>query len=80
MPTVAGWIDDLRAAFGADMINEAIRNGMAGGTDFYACENGHEIGHRLAVDSGKVVNSSEMVICPMKLTPTPKKGNRNERT
>ena len=28
MPTVAGWIDDLRAAFGAETINAAIRAGM----------------------------------------------------
>ena len=30
MPTVAGWIDDLRAAFGAETINAAIRAGSTG--------------------------------------------------
>lgn len=44
MPTVAAWIDDLRAAFGAESINAAIRNGANGGTHFHARENGHEIG------------------------------------
>lgn len=44
MPTVAAWIDELRAAFGAESINPAIRNGMAGGTQFFAQENGHTLG------------------------------------
>lgn len=44
MPTVAGWIDDLRDAFGASVVNEAIRAGMAGHPAFYARENGHEVG------------------------------------
>lgn len=53
MPTVAGWVDDLRAAFGADSINASIKNGMAGGTDFWASENGTEIGNRLG-DEGLI--------------------------
>ena len=44
MPTVAAWIDELREAFGADSINAAIRNGVAGGAAFYATENGQTIG------------------------------------
>ena len=44
MPTVAGWIDDLRAAFGAALVNEAIRGGMAGHPTFFARENGHQVG------------------------------------
>lgn len=46
MPLVAEFIDEMRTAFGADAINQSIRNGMKGGRDFYACENGHEIGSR----------------------------------
>lgn len=44
MPTVAGWIDNLRAAFGADMIDAAIRAGIAGQHTFHAREGGHEVG------------------------------------
>ena len=46
MPTVAGWIDGLRAAFGAEMIDAAIRAGIDGQPTFYAAENGIEIGTR----------------------------------
>lgn len=44
MPTVAAWIDELRAAFGREVIDEAIRKGMAGLPTFHASENGHEVG------------------------------------
>lgn len=44
MPTVAGWIDALRDAFGPDMINAAIRAGIDGQPTFHAKENGHAIG------------------------------------
>ena len=44
MPETAAFIDALREAFGADTINDAIRAGMQGGSDFHAIENGHEIG------------------------------------
>ena len=44
MPTVAGWIDELREAFGAAAINDAIRAGMAGHPTFFARENGHQVG------------------------------------
>lgn len=46
MPTVAAWIDDMRQAFGADEINDAIRRGQAGEPFFYATENGREIGSK----------------------------------
>lgn len=44
MPETAGFIDFLRDAFGADTVNAAIRNGVAGGAHFYAEENGQVIG------------------------------------
>ena len=44
MPQTAAFIDSLRDAFGADMINEQIRKGMKGEPTFYARENGHELG------------------------------------
>ncbi len=37
MPTVAGWIDDLREVFGADVINPQLRH-------IYASEGGRTIG------------------------------------
>ena len=44
MPTVAGWIDQLRDAFGAEAINAAIRAGLDGQPTFYAEENGRAVG------------------------------------
>lgn len=46
MPTVAAFIDDLREAFGAQIINDSIRAGINGQPAFWARENGHEIGTR----------------------------------
>lgn len=43
MPTVAGWLDDLRAVFGTEEVDGWIRVGLAQGT-FYAEENGHVVG------------------------------------
>ena len=71
MPTVAAWVDELREAFGADGINAAIRNGMAGGTHFHAAENGHALGCE-AIPGGHVVNLADMVILPAK------KGGRDD--
>lgn len=47
MPTVTGFIDALREAFGKDMIDRQIRLGMKGEPAFWATENGHEIGTRV---------------------------------
>lgn len=44
MPTVAGWIDGLREAFGTDQINASIRAGMEGQPTFFAAEGGAEVG------------------------------------
>lgn len=44
MPKTAAFVDALRAVFGAPAIDQAIRNGMAGGSDFFASEGGHTIG------------------------------------
>ena len=45
MPRVAEFIDAAREAFGAAAVDRAIRNGLAGGTDFHASEAGHTVGH-----------------------------------
>ena len=44
MPEIAGWIDRMREMFGAEVINEAIRAGLAGEPTFHAIERGVEIG------------------------------------
>jgi diadenosine tetraphosphate (Ap4A) HIT family hydrolase len=61
MPTVAAWAHELRDAFGADGINAAIRNGVAGGAAFYATEGGHTIG-RESMPGRHVVSAAHMVI------------------
>lgn len=62
MPTVAAIIDDLRAAFGADVINPSIKGGMAGVPTFYARENGQEIGTPLDLAGRRVVRGEDMVV------------------
>lgn len=59
MPTVAGWIDDLRAAFGAEQINAAIRAGLDGQPTFWAIENGRAVGTK---SQGEGVRLSDTVI------------------
>lgn len=61
MPTVAAWIDELRDAFGAEGINAAIRNGVHGGTHFYAHENGQCIGSEGA-PTGVAICTDRMVL------------------
>lgn len=61
MPTVAAWVDQLREAFGADTINAAIRNGVAGGAQFYAVEGGQVIGCD-SVPGRHVVNLADIVL------------------
>jgi len=46
MPLVAGFIDELREAFGAAEINAQIKAGIAGDGTFWAQENGIEVGSR----------------------------------
>ena len=47
MPKTAAFVDACRSAFGAEMVDRALRNAMAGGTDFFAAENGRTIGSQL---------------------------------
>lgn len=61
MPTVAGWIDSLREAFGSEPINRAIRNGLGGGSHFYAEESGRVLGVE-AMPGRHVVTAADMVL------------------
>ena len=44
MPEIAAFVADLKAAFGEQEIDEAIRRGKAGEPTFYARENGRSVG------------------------------------
>ena len=44
MPGTAAWIDEFRAVFGKEYIDDIIRRGMHGEPVFSATENGHTIG------------------------------------
>ena len=63
MPKVAEWIDACRESFGAETINRAIRNGLAGGTDFYASEGGNVIGCQMP-EPGASFTADQLQITP----------------
>jgi len=60
MPMTAAFIDNLREAFGAEMINASIKGGLAGDGAFYAKENGIEIGSRPRELPGSAINGTEL--------------------
>lgn len=60
MPTVAAFIDEMRAAFGADAINAAIKSGIDGQPTFWAKENGLEVGTKAIYDPEKSVSAAHM--------------------
>jgi hypothetical protein len=61
MPTVASWVDELRAVFGAESINKALRRG-----EFWAREGGVEVGKRLGPGFVPVVQIASAVKMPRK--------------
>ena len=64
MPTVAAWIDEMRAAFGAEVINPAIKAGMEGQPTFCASENGITVGTRAPQAADKTVSLADIHIGP----------------
>lgn len=68
MPNVAHWIDEMRAAFGPDVINAAIKAGMAGQPTFHATENGQHVGTVLPYNADKAVRMSDIQLGPMNAT------------
>ena len=64
MPLVAAFIDDLRAAFGAECINDIIRAGLQGQPVFHASENGHSVGTPLPYDARQAVSLADVSIGP----------------
>lgn len=59
MPETAAFVDDMRAAFGAEMVDSAIRGGMKGEGSFFASENGREVGSRPREIDGKAVGGND---------------------
>ena len=60
MPQTAAWIDELRKTFGVEMINKAIKGGLAGEGSFYAAEAGLEVGSRPRDIAGHGVRGDEL--------------------
>jgi hypothetical protein len=80
MPTVAGWIDELRAAFGAQAIDAAIRAGLDGQPTFHAREAGHEVGTPIPYDPDKAVSLATLIEAGhvrIGQAATPQKGRRH---
>ena len=65
MPRVAEFVDAVGEAFGSAAVDRAIRNGMAGGTDFFASEAGHTVGHQAAAP-GASFSFDDLQISPRK--------------
>lgn len=63
MPQCAAFIDEMRAAFGAEEINAQIKLGMQGAQTFHAVENGHEVGTCFDVPV-KFITADKMAIRP----------------
>lgn len=63
MPLTAAFIDEMREAFGADMIDAQIRQGIAGEPGFWASENGQAIGCK-SPSEGCVITADQMVLIP----------------
>lgn len=60
MPLVTAFYDDLRAAFGADDINQSMKDGIAGLPRFWASENGLTVGTK--APEGMGVTAAQMVL------------------
>ena len=64
MPQVFAWVQDLRAAFGADAIDPQIRAAIHDGLPtFHASEGGHTVGVALPA-IGRAFSAAELVIIP----------------
>ena len=80
MPTVTAWIDDLRAAYGNDAVDPAIRAGIDGQPTFHAREGGHEVGTPIPYDPERTIVVSDLVRAGLLATGNsapPTKGRRH---
>jgi len=61
MPVVTAFIDEMRKAFGVDVVNQHIKRGMKGEQTFFATENGHTVGTAMnAPDPDKVFSGDRL--------------------
>ena len=66
MPVVAAFIDEMRKAFGVDVVNQQIKRGMTGEQTFFATENGHTVGTAMdAPDPDKVFSGDRLLVMPV---------------
>lgn len=73
MPKVAAFIDDLRGAFGREVIDGLIRKATVEGLPtFYASEGGRQVGRPLPALGGVEVGAADMVIVSPKSKKLPK--------
>lgn len=73
MPLVTAWIDDLRGAFGMDLIDGLIRKATVEGLPtFYASEGGRTVGVPLPALRGTEISAADMVINPLEKEPSAK--------
>lgn len=80
MPTVAAWIDELRAAFGKEAVDPAIRAGIDGQPTFHAKENGQEVGTPIPYDPDKASSVADLIAAGLLVIgqpQPPKKGRRH---
>lgn len=76
MPTVTGWIDSLREAFGDDQINPQIKAGIDGQPTFWARENGREVGTKAAPAGDRAVSLAAVHLGPLNPANAPKQKGR----
>lgn len=63
MPLVTAWIDDLRGAFGRELVDGLIRKATVEGLPtFYASEGGRTVGVPLPALRGVEISAAQMVI------------------
>ena len=73
MPLVTAFVDDMRAAFGKDVIDAQIRKAIVEGLPtFFASEGGRTVGVPLPALQGTVISAADMVILKPERTPDAK--------
>ena len=73
MPLVTAWVNDLRGAFGTDLIDGLIAKATTEGLPtFYASENGYTVGVPLPALGGTEISAADMVINPLEKEPSAK--------
>lgn len=68
MPKITTWLDDLRSAFGRELVDAQIRAATTEGLPtFYASEGGRRVGVPLPAPGGTAFTADQLVI----VRPTP---------